>query len=272
MPRTRSVEKEIEALKRDIRALKNDYAALKDMSSEAASEHFGSIKDEVAATLDGIKAKISDSTGNVAGEIGEQIEDLKAIFDDYTAETEKKITAHPLAAVAGAIAIGFLIGRVEPMSPDAAIDAVTRHLRLLWRAESLVAEIRLRSLARRSIAAAVAALICVFGLVMLNIAAYAWLTPIWGAPLAALAVALGDFVIAGVLVLIASRGGEDPQLALATEMRDQAVEAIETDMKLAAGGLGSLARNPVSLVGPAGILLIRLIRTILNSQGNKKPS
>jgi ElaB/YqjD/DUF883 family membrane-anchored ribosome-binding protein len=112
MAKSRDVEKEIDALRRDLRALKNDYAALKGKSAGVAAERIGTIKDEVSAALDGIKAKIADGTDNVAGEIGEQIEDLKSIFEDYSAETEKTIASHPLAAVAGAIAIGFLVGRI----------------------------------------------------------------------------------------------------------------------------------------------------------------
>jgi Putative Actinobacterial Holin-X, holin superfamily III len=156
------------------------------------------------------------------------------------------------------------------MSPEAAVNAVARHLRILWRAESLIAEIRLRGVVQRSVIYVVAALIGVFGLVMLNMAAYAWLTPLWGGVWAALAVALGDFVIAGILVLIAGRDWSDPQLALATEMRDQAVETIESDMRIVRGEMTGFLRNPLSLSGPMGVLIIRLIRSILKARGDHK--
>ena len=47
-----------------------------------------------------------------------------------------------------------------------------RHLRILWRAERVIAETRLRILLRRSMLYALAGLIAVFGLAMLNVAAF----------------------------------------------------------------------------------------------------
>jgi hypothetical protein len=152
------------------------------------------------------------------------------------------------------------------MNPEAALNAIARHLKILWRAESLIAEVRLRSVAERSALLIFAGLICVFGLVMLNIAAYAWLTPIWGAVWAAVAVAVADFVVAGILAMVATKRSTNPQLMLATEMRDQAVEAIESDMKIAVVGLTGMVRNPMSFSGPLVMMLIKALRTILASR------
>src|SRR5208282_4462753 len=114
--------------------------------------------------------------------------------------------------------------RAGGRSSDAAaltmIDNVLRNLRVLWRAESIVAEIRLHVIAARSGLRAFAGLIALFGLAMLNLAGYfalaRWWEPVW----AASAVAVVDFAVAGVLVLVAAQMKPGRELDLAVEVRN----------------------------------------------------
>jgi hypothetical protein len=143
------------------------------------------------------------------------------------------------------------------------LSAIFRHARVLWRAESLIIEIKLRSAMRRASLAAFAGLIAVFGLAMLNVAAYFALRPYWGDALSMLAVAAADFVIAGILVAIASREPASRDLEFATELRDQAMEGIENESKVAAD---RLVHRPVEVAGGISSILFSLLMGFLRGR------
>jgi hypothetical protein len=149
---------------------------------------------------------------------------------------------------------------------DEALDAIHRHLRALWRAEMLIAQIKLAALLKRSGLMVFAGLIAVFGLATLNFAAYRALTPLWGEVWALVAVALGDFVIAGILILIAARTSDAPDLALANELRDQAIAALELDARLAVDEVTGFVRRPVQLAGSASAILASIITALLRTR------
>jgi hypothetical protein len=144
-----------------------------------------------------------------------------------------------------------------------ALTAIFRHARVLWRAESLIIEIKLRSILRRTSLVAFAGLIAVFGLGMLNVAAYFALAPLWGDALAMLAVAVADFVIAGILLAIASREPVSRDLEFATELRDQAIEGIELESKVAAD---RLVHRPVEMAGGLSSILLSLLMGFLRGR------
>lgn len=145
------------------------------------------------------------------------------------------------------------------------LNAIFRHVRILWRAESLIVEIKLRSAMRRASLVAFAGLISVFGLAMLNVAAYFALAPLWGDALAMLAVGIADFIIAGILVAVASREPVGRDLEFATELRDQALEGIETETKVATE---RLVHRPVEFAGSLSGILLSLLTGYL--RGRKK--
>jgi hypothetical protein len=153
------------------------------------------------------------------------------------------------------------------MTSDA-ISAILRQLRVLWRAESLIAEIRLRSILRRTGFMAFAGLIAVFGLAALDFAAFFALAPLWGNFWATLAVAIGDFFVAVMIIVVGGRGSRDPELALATELRDQAIETVEVDVKLAVDEMTGFVRGPAAFAGSLSSLL-RLITAILTARGKR---
>ena len=152
------------------------------------------------------------------------------------------------------------------------MQLVFRHLRVLWRAERIIAETRLRVLLRRSMLYAFAGLIAVFGLAMLNVAAYFFLAAYWGAVWAALAAALGDLVIALIVVLIAFAIRPGPELPAARELRDVSIEGLEAELgplQDRFAWLSRAARDPFDTVLPA--ILIPLITSIVRGLRKSKP-
>ena len=152
------------------------------------------------------------------------------------------------------------------MIAETEIAAIMRHLRVVWRAESLIIDMRLRAILRRTGFFAFAGLIAVFGLAMLNVAAYFALAPIWGDALAMLVVAVADFIIAGILIAIGSRGTSGIELTLAEELRDQAIEAIEIEARNVAEEISGAVRRPAEIAGSAGAFLISLILGFLRGR------
>ena len=152
------------------------------------------------------------------------------------------------------------------MNTDESLTAFLRHLRALWRAETVIAEIKLGLLAKRSGLMLFAGLIAAFGLAMLNVAVYLALAPAWGDVGSMVAVAIGDFVIAGILFVLAGRQTKDPEIALASELRDQAIEAIELDARIAVDEVSGFVRRPVQVAGTASAALISIITAILRAR------
>jgi len=159
------------------------------------------------------------------------------------------------------------------------LDDLARDLHLLWKADSLIGRIWLNVLARRFGLTMFAGLIAVFGLGMTNVAGfYALLAsagPIWAAAI----VAVGDFVIAGIVVLIARNSRPGQEIELALDVRKMALDAIQSDardLKLTVDALGQqirdvkdtiagFAQNPLDaaterLLIPAALSLIRALR------------
>ena len=152
------------------------------------------------------------------------------------------------------------------------MQVVFRHLRVLWRAERIVAETRLRVLLRRSMLYAFAGLIAVFGLAMLNVAAYFFLRGLWGPIWAALAAAVGDFVIALAVVLSALAIKPGPELPAALELRDVSMQGLEAELAPLQDRFAWLtraARDPFETVVPA--MLIPLITSIMRGLRKNKP-
>lgn len=138
------------------------------------------------------------------------------------------------------------------------MERLSRALKALARADTLIATIWLTAAAKRGVLLALAALIAALGVGMLDVAAYFAIEPHVGAVWAAASVAGVDFVIAALLALAALliRPGRDLELAL--ELRGNAVEQ-----------LTSLAANPMDLAGQAlmGPLTSMLLRALRSAAG-----
>jgi hypothetical protein len=139
------------------------------------------------------------------------------------------------------------------------LQRITRHIRVLARLQSGIIEARLRLLVRRSILLLLAGLIALFGLSMLNVAAFFALRSLWGPVWAAAAVAGGDFVIAIAVAGIALTAKSNAELKAALELRQAATEAIEAEFS----GL----RDQIALP----LILIPLVTGIIRGLRKNKP-
>ena len=84
-------------------------------------------------------------------------------------------------------------------------ENVVKHLRVLWRTDRIIADIRMRHLLVGLGLRAFAALIAAFGLLMLELSAYFALVQIWSAISAAAILGAVNFAIAAILFAIAAR-------------------------------------------------------------------
>lgn len=107
---------------------------------------------------------------------------------------------------------------------------IVRNASIILRTEGLITQRRLAVARKQLMLMAFAGLIAVLGLVMLNIAAYQALQTGLGAPMAALIVALVNFVLAGGLMLWASKANADTEISAVTEVRDMAVADLESEL------------------------------------------
>jgi len=160
------------------------------------------------------------------------------------------------------------------------IDHLLRDLEVLRKADSLIARIWLNVLARRFSLFAFAGLIAVFGLGMANVAGFYALQSSIGAVWAATIVAVVDFVIAAIMLLVASKSRPGPEMDLAFEVREMAVDAIKTDardvkatveavaqeIKNVKATITGFAQNPLDaaaqkLLIPAALSILRGLRS-----------
>jgi hypothetical protein len=113
------------------------------------------------------------------------------------------------------------------------IDDLIRDLRLLLKADALIGKIWVRSMVRQFGLFAFAGLIAVFGLAMADVAGFyalrTSLGPIWAAAL----MAIGDFVLAAIVMLIGRNSQPGPEIDQAFDIRKMAIESLQVD----AGGL-----------------------------------
>jgi len=152
------------------------------------------------------------------------------------------------------------------------LDQVVRHLRVLWRADSIIADIHLRALASRSRLISLAGLIAVFGLVMLNVAGYLALGQVWGQVWAAVAMGLLDFSLSGLLLLAGARSKPGRELELAHEVRKMALGRLEDDLSEVQAelvglrtSLTRLVRHPLdaalpALIGPLTSIVLQSLK------------
>ena len=109
------------------------------------------------------------------------------------------------------------------------IDDLIRDLQLLQKADSLIGKIWLNVMARRFGLFVFAALIAVFGLGMTNVGGFYALQPSVGLVWAAVIIAVTDFVLAAIVILVGRNSEPGPEIELALDVRKMAINAIQAD-------------------------------------------
>jgi len=156
------------------------------------------------------------------------------------------------------------------------LNRMFRHASVLWRAEGTIAEARLQIAMRRYVLYALAGLIAVFGLGMLNLAAFFAAQALWGPIWAAIAAALGDFIVA---LIVAGIGGLSARLGAhlntALDMRQAALDCIDaefTAMQEPFAWLSRAARNPIDTALPAALVpvITAIVRGLRKDKAESK--
>ncbi len=135
------------------------------------------------------------------------------------------------------------------------IDDLVRDLRLLQKADALIGRIWLKSMVRQFGFFAFAGLIAVFGLGMTDVAGFYALQVSLGPVWAAVLVAIADFIVAALVMLIGISSQPGPEIDLAFDVRKMAVEAIQGDarnLKVTVDAFGQEIRDAKDNI--AGIL------------------
>jgi len=147
-------------------------------------------------------------------------------------------------------------------------ENVVKHLRVLWRTDRIIADLRMRHLLVGLGLRAFAALIAAFGLLMLELAAYFALVQSWNAISAAAILGVVNFVIAGILFAIAAKPPAGRELELATEIHSSSIDALQLEARALQSQVSGAIHHPLNGVLP--LLIVPLITIIINSL--KKPA
>lgn len=140
-------------------------------------------------------------------------------------------------------------------------ENIVKNLRLLWRTDRIIAEMRLRHMLVSLGLRAFAALIAAFGLLMFELAAYFALVQVLSAIIAAAILGAVNFAIALILLLLASRRGPGQELTLASEIHDSAIDALQGEARATQSQVNRLLHHPLEGVLP---LLVPLITAAIN--------
>jgi hypothetical protein len=147
-------------------------------------------------------------------------------------------------------------------------ENVVKHLRVLWRTDRIIANIRMRHLLVGLGLRAFAALIAIFGLLMLELSAYFALVQIWSTISAAGILGAANFVIAAALFVIAARPPAGRELALANEIHSSSIDALQLEAGALQSQVSGMIHHPLNGVLP--LLIVPLITIIIRSL--KKPA
>ncbi|WP_341989531.1 phage holin family protein [Azorhizobium sp. AG788] len=143
-------------------------------------------------------------------------------------------------------------------------DNAARNLRVLLRANTIIADIRLRALATRASLYMFAAPVAAFGLLMLDLALYLALAELWSPVRAAATIGAGNVVLALVLVAIAARVKPGRDLDFAQEIHASAMDALAGDLRGAEAevrAIVNVVRHPLDSALPA--LAIPLVTSLI---------
>ena len=97
-----------EELDKELEALKSDFAKLNQTVSDLAND----VRAVLAATLDEGEEKARARTKEKLDDVKKRFEEVRGQSREYVASTEASIVEHPLASLATAFGIGFLLAKI----------------------------------------------------------------------------------------------------------------------------------------------------------------
>jgi putative superfamily III holin-X len=130
-------------------------------------------------------------------------------------------------------------------------DNIVRQLRVLWRTDRIIADIRLRHLLTGLGLRAFAGLIAAFGLLMFELSAYFALVQVWGAVAAAAILGAANFAIAAILFALTLRRPSGREFDLANEIHGAPGRGTRAAIADLRAGAESPERTPAD-AGAAG--------------------
>src|SRR5579871_2774982 len=110
------------------------------------------------------------------------------------------------------------------------------HLRAFWRTERIIADIRLNHLLGTFGLKALAALFATCGLLLFEIGGYFALSAMWSPIASTILLGTINLILSGGLLLLALKRPPPRELALALEVENSAVAALQADVR--ANGFG----------------------------------
>jgi len=149
-------------------------------------------------------------------------------------------------------------------------ENIVRNLRVLWRTDRIIAEIRMRHLLIGLGLRAFAALIAAFGLLMLELSAYFALVQIWSAISAAAILGSVNFAIAAILFVMAAKPPSGHELELASEIHGSSIDALQLEARALQSQMSGMIHHPLNGILP--LLIAPLITIIIRSLKQPKPS
>ena len=149
------------------------------------------------------------------------------------------------------------------------MSRISRNVSIILRAERTIARRQFRIVCLQIGLMAMAGLIAIIGLVMLNVAAFMALTERLGPAPAAASVAGVNLAIACLLAWIAGQFSASDDIAPLVEVRNMAMEDLEAEIDMATeqvveltDGVKQLVRDPLGTVGSS--MIIPLVTAVLS--------
>jgi hypothetical protein len=147
-------------------------------------------------------------------------------------------------------------------------ENVVKHLRVLWRTDRMIADMRMRNLLTGLGLKAFAALIALFGLLMLELSAYFALVQILNRVYAAGILGLANFLIAALLLAIAARPPSGREYELATEIHGASIEALQNEARALHSQVSGVVHNPLNGILP--LMIVPLLTIIIKGLKRKR--
>jgi hypothetical protein len=141
-------------------------------------------------------------------------------------------------------------------------EGIINQLRMLWRADRIIADIRLQHLLIGLGLRAFAGLIAAFGLLMLELSAYFALVQIWSTIAAAAILGGINFAIAAILFVVANRKPSGREIELASEVHDAAMQALQLEARAVQAQVTGAVQHPLTSLLP---LLTPLVSVVVKN-------